>query len=403
MSKDILSLISSKMNTFSKGQKLIANYILSSYDKAAFMTASKLGKTDHVSESTVVRFASELKYDGYPAMQKALQEMIRNRLTSIQRIEVSNDIIGNQDVVTSVMQSDMEKIRMTMEEIDRESFQAAVDTIINAKKIYILGTRSSGSLAGFMSFYFGLMFDNVVHVGESANQEIFDQIVQVGEGDVTIGLSFPRYSRRTVRAINFAHERGSKVVAITDSASNSMAKAADYVLLAKSDMASFVDSLVAPLSLINALLVAIARSKSDVVDHFERLEHIWQEHGGGEPMNQAPVAVISGGAAGMMAALWAKKSGVPVVLIEPNEKLGRKLYITGKGRCNLTNNTTPEGVLANVPRNGRFLYSAVNRFPPDQVMAYFEALGVPLKTERGGRVFPCSDRAADVIDALSMP
>lgn len=191
MSKDILSLISSKMNTFSKGQKLIANYILSSYDKAAFMTASKLGKTVHVSESTVVRFASELKYDGYPAMQKALQEMIRNKLTSIQRIEVTNDIIGNQDVVSTVMQSDMEKIRLTMEEIDRDSFQAAVDAIVNAKKIYILGTRSSGSLAGFMSFYFGLMFDNVVHVGESANQEIFDQIVQVGHGDVTIGLSFP--------------------------------------------------------------------------------------------------------------------------------------------------------------------------------------------------------------------
>ena len=161
-----------------------------------------------------------------------------------------------------------------------------------------------------MSFYFGLMFDNVVHVGESANQEIFDQIVQVGEGDVTIGLSFPRYSRRTVRAINFAHERGSKVVAITDSASNSMAKAADYVLLAKSDMASFVDSLVAPLSLINALLVAIARSKSDVVDHLRAAgAHLAgvrrvREHGGGEPMNQAPVAVIGGGAAGMMAALW---------------------------------------------------------------------------------------------------
>ena len=218
MSKDILSLISSKMNTFSKGQKLIANYILSSYDKAAFMTASKLGKTVHVSESTVVRFASELKYDGYPAMQKALQEMIRNKLTSIQRIEVTNDIIGNQDVVSTVMQSDMEKIRLTMEEIDRDSFQAAVDAIVNAKKIYILGTRSSG-------------------------------------------------------------ERGSKVIAITDSASNSMAKAADYVLLAKSDMASFVDSLVAPLSLINSLLVAIARSKSDVVDHFERLEHIWEEYG----------------------------------------------------------------------------------------------------------------------------
>ena len=276
---DVLAAIQNRMSDFSKGQKLIANYILEFYDKAAFLTACRMGKTVGVSESTVVRFAVELGYDGYPAMQKALQEMIRNRLTSIQRIEVSNDIIGNQDVVTSVMQSDMEKIRMTMEEIDRDSFQAAVDTIVSAKKIYILGTRSSGSLAGFMSFYFGLMFDNVVHVGESANQEIFDQIVQVGEGDVTIGLSFPRYSRRTVRAINFAHERGSKVVAITDSASNSMAKAADYVLLAKSDMASFVDSLVAPLSLINALLVAIARSKSDVVDHFERLEHIWQEYG----------------------------------------------------------------------------------------------------------------------------
>ena len=242
LNNNVLHTIRQQMPQFSKGQKRIAAYILEHYDKAAFMTASKLGKTVHVSESTVVRFASELKYDGYPAMQKALQEMIRNKLTSIQRIEVSNDIIGNADVVSSVMQSDMEKIRMTMEEIDRDSFQAAVNAIVNAKKIYILGTRSSGSLAGFLSFYFGLMFDNVVHVGESANQEIFDQIVQVGEGDVTIGLSFPRYSRRTVRAINFAHERGSKVIAITDNASNAMAKAADYVLLAKSDMASFVDS-----------------------------------------------------------------------------------------------------------------------------------------------------------------
>ena len=279
MPKDVLQLIQTNMSTFSKGHKRIAAFILESYDKAAFMTASKLGKTVHVSESTVVRFASELKYDGYPAMQKALQEMIRNKLTSIQRIEVSNDIIGNQDLVTNVMQSDMEKIRMTMEELDRDVFNAAVDAIVNAKRIYILGTRSSGSLAGFLSFYFGLMFDNVVHVGESANQEIFDQIVHVDENDVTIGFSFPRYSRRTIRAIDFAHERGSKVIAITDSTSNSMAKTADYVLLAKSEMASFVDSLVAPLSLINALLVAIARRKSDVVNHFERLEHIWEEYG----------------------------------------------------------------------------------------------------------------------------
>ena len=279
MSYDILSTLREMEPTFSKGQKRIARYITEDYDKAAFMTANRLGKTVGVSESTVVRFAVDLGFDGYPSMQKAMQEMVLNRLTSVQRIEVANDRLGDQDVVSTVMQSDMEKIRLTMEEIDRDSFQAAVDAIVNAKKIYILGTRSSGSLAGFMSFYFGLMFDNVVHVGESANQEIFDQIVQVGHGDVTIGLSFPRYSRRTVRAINFAHERGSKVIAITDSASNSMAKAADYVLLAKSDMASFVDSLVAPLSLINSLLVAIARSKSDVVDHFERLEHIWEEYG----------------------------------------------------------------------------------------------------------------------------
>lgn len=279
MAKDILAVISSRMSTFSKGQKLIANYILNYYDKAAFMTASRLGKTVHVSESTVVRFAAELDYDGYPAMQKALQEMIRSKLTSIQRIEVSRDMIGNQDVVSAVMQSDMEKIRMTIDEIDRESFDKAVDAIIRAKKIYILGTRSSGALAGFLSFYLGLMFDNVVYVGESATREIFDQIVQVTAQDVAIGLSFPRYSRRTARAIGFAHERGATVVAITDNTSNAMAKSADYVLLAKSDMASFVDSLVAPMSLLNALLVAIARRKSDVIQHFEQLEHIWSEYG----------------------------------------------------------------------------------------------------------------------------
>ena len=279
MNRDILTVIQDSVHTFSKGQRKIANFILESYDKAAFMTASRLGQRVGVSESTVVRFAFELGYDGYPDMQRSLQKMIRNRLTTVQRIEVTRDRLGDQDLLSMVLQSDIDKIRQTLEELDRESFDAAVEAIVEARKIYILGTRSSGSLAGFMSFYFGLMFDNVVHVGESANQEIFDQIVQVGVGDVVIGLSFPRYSRRTARAISFAHERGSKVIAITDSATNTMAQSADYVLLAKSDMASVVDSLVAPLSLINALLVAIARSKTDVVDHFERLEHIWQEYG----------------------------------------------------------------------------------------------------------------------------
>lgn len=277
---DLLSLIHNQMHTFSKGQKMIANYILNSYDKAAFMTASKLGKTVCVSESTVVRFAAELGFDGYPAMQKALQEMIRNKLTSIQRIEVSNDLIGNHDVLSTVMQSDMEKIRMTLEEADRESFDESVQAIISARRIYILGVRSSGALAGFLAFYFGLIFDNVIHVGESSTSEIFEQIVRIGEGDVMIGLSFPRYSQRTVEAMRFARDRGATVIAITDSAVSSVAKTATHLLLAKSDMASFVDSLVAPLSMINALLVAVTRQRTTEVSKvFEKLEKIWTEYG----------------------------------------------------------------------------------------------------------------------------
>lgn len=279
MTKDILSVISNRMSTFSKGQKLIANYILSSYDKAAFMTASKLGKTVKVSESTVVRFAAELGFDGYPAMQKTLQEMIRNKLTSIQRIEVSNDLIGDQDILSMVMQSDVEKIRMTLEDIDRDSFNKAVQLLIEAKHIYILGVRSSSALAGFLAFYFNLVFDNVTQVGASSNSEIFEQIVRVGEGDVMIGISFPRYSRRTVKALEFARQRGATVIALTDSDVSPVAEAATHVLLAQSDMASFVDSLVAPLSLINALIVAVGRRKSEEISKtFETLEKIWTEY-----------------------------------------------------------------------------------------------------------------------------
>ena len=276
---DILTYIQENMSSFSKGQKLIANYILQSYDKAAFMTASKLGKTVNVSESTVVRFAAELGFDGYPSMQKTLQEMIRNKLTAIQRVEVSKERIGNQDVMTMVMQSDIEKIRMTLDETDQTSFNQAVAAIANAKRIYILGVRSASVLANFISFYFRFMFDNVVSVDTSSISEVFEQIVHISADDVFIGLSFPRYSKRTIKAMQYAKDQGAKVVAITDSKVSPLTKIADVSLLAKSDMASFVDSLVAPLSLINSLLVAIARSKSDVVDHFERLEHIWEEYG----------------------------------------------------------------------------------------------------------------------------
>ena len=258
MAKDILTHIQENMSSFSKGQKLIANFILESYDKAAFMTACKLGKTVNVSESTVVRFAAELGYDGYPSMQKALQEMIRNKLTAIQRIEVSNDRIGDQDIMSMVMQSDIEKIRITLEETDRESFNQAVDMIIAAKRIYILGVRSASALANFMGFYFNYIFDNVLRVDTTSISEVFEQVMRIGPGDVFIGLSFPRYSKRTVQAMQYAKSQGANVIAITDSAVSPLANIADISLLAKSDMASFVDSLVAPLSLVNALIVAVS-------------------------------------------------------------------------------------------------------------------------------------------------
>lgn len=276
---DILTYIQENMSTFSKGQKLIANYILQSYDKAAFMTASKLGKTVNVSESTVVRFAAELGFDGYPSMQKTLQEMIRNKLTSIQRVEVSNERIGNQDIMTMVMQSDIEKIRMTLDETDRSSFNEAVSAIANAKKIYILGVRSASVLADFISFYFRFMFDNMVSVDTTSISEVFEQILHISSDDVFIGLSFPRYSKRTVKAMQFAKDRGAKVIAITDSKVSPLTKMADVALLAKSDMASFVDSLVAPLSLVNALIVAVSREKSvELETSLNGLEQIWEEY-----------------------------------------------------------------------------------------------------------------------------
>ena len=279
MSRDILATIQNSMADFSKGQKLIGRYILENYDKAAFMTAARLGKTVNVSESTVVRFAAELGYDGYPAMQKALQEMIRSKLTTVQRIEVSNDQLGDHDVLTKVVQSDIEKIRMSLEELSRQEFSNVVDAIVNARRIYILGVRSSTTLSDFLYFYFNLIFDNVRHVQTTLASEMFEQMLRVGEGDVVIGISFPRYSTRTVRAMEFARDQGATVVAITDSELSPLYDTANYRLLAKSDMASFVDSLVAPLSIINALIVAVGRKKEvEVTATFERLEQIWDEY-----------------------------------------------------------------------------------------------------------------------------
>lgn len=280
MKQDILTVIQENMHTFSKGQKRIANFILDSYDKAAFMTASKLGKRVGVSESTVVRFAAELGYDGYPDMQRSLQKMIRNRLTTVQRIEVTNDRLGDQDLLSMVLQSDIEKIRLTLEELDRESFDRAVDAIIAAKRIYIIGVRSSASIATFLSFYFNLIFGNAVEVTANTASEVFERLLRVGEGDVVVGVSFPRYSSRTVQAMNFARDRGACTVAITDSEASPLAPICTYTLKARSDMASFVDSLVAPLSLVNALLVTVSRKKNeDLSKTFQTLEQIWEEYG----------------------------------------------------------------------------------------------------------------------------
>ena len=279
MNQDILALIQENGHTFSKGQKKIASYILESYDKAAFMTASRLGKKVGVSESTVVRFAAELGFEGYPDMQRSLQKMIRSRLTSVQRIEVTNDRLGEQELLPMVLQSDMEKIRLTLEELDRESFERAVDAIVEARKIYIIGVRSAAAIATFLSFYLKLIMNNVTLVSANTASEVFESLFWVGEGDVVIGASFPRYSSRTVQAMNFARDRGAATVAITDSDASPLAPISTYTLKARSDMASFVDSLVAPLSLVNALLVAVSQRKNEDLEHtFRTLEEIWEEY-----------------------------------------------------------------------------------------------------------------------------
>ncbi|WP_295210394.1 MurR/RpiR family transcriptional regulator [Ruminococcus sp.] len=279
MEKDLFTLINEKLSGLSKGHKLIANYILSHYDKAAFMTAQKLGKTVGVSESTVVRFASELGYDGYPALQKGLQELMRNKLTAVQRIEVTSDLMSGDDVLERVLDLDIDKIRRTLEETSREDFNRAVDKIVSCNTIYIMGTRSAASIASFLSYYLGLIFPHVKLVQSTTTSELFERIMRIDSKDVMIGISFPRYSKQTVKALKYAKSNGANVIAITDSKTSPIAKYADSLLLARSDMASFVDSLVAPLSLINALIVAVSIRNIDRVSQtFEKLEQVWEEY-----------------------------------------------------------------------------------------------------------------------------
>ena len=279
MERDILALMNKESHKFSKGQRMICRYITDNYDKAAFMTAGKLGKTVGVSESTVVRFASELGYDGYPGMRRAMQEMIRNRLTAVQRIEVAREQIDRGNLLDAVLSADMEKLRTTLEEVNKEDFNRAVDEILKAKTIYIVGMRSSTSLANFMGFYLNLLLDNVRLVHDTSVSEVYEQVFRIHEGDVFIGISYPRYSSRTFKAMQFAKSTGALAIGITDGPSSPFNGVADINLYAKSDMVSFLDSLVAPMSLINALIVAIGIQRPDSLsDTFRRLEGIWTDY-----------------------------------------------------------------------------------------------------------------------------
>ena len=279
MNEDILAVLEEKASTFSKGQRKIAAYITEYYDKAAFMTARRLGKAVGISESTVVRFAVELGYDGYPSMQKAMQEMVLNRLTSVQRIGVANDRIGDQDVLSMVLQADADKLRQTNDTVDRDAFQAAVNAILGARRIYLLGVRSASVLVNFLGYYLNYMFDNVHVITASGTSEIFEKLVNVSQEDVVIAFSFPRYSVSTVKGVQYCHSVGAKVIGITNSNLSPLGQVSDYVLVAKSDMVSLVDSLVAPLSVVNALIVALAAGRElELEKTFNTLEKVWEEY-----------------------------------------------------------------------------------------------------------------------------
>ena len=276
---ELLKIIEDGYPKFSKGQKKLADYISQNYDKAAFLTAAKMGEEVGVSESTVVRFATALGYDGYPEFQKALGEVVRIKLNSIQRMEVTYGRISQGEILASVLQSDIDKIKQTMGTIDHESFELAVDTILNAKKVYVIGIRSCAPLASFLAFYLNVICDDVVVLSTNSASEIFEQMIRIGEDDVIIGISFPRYSMRTLKALEFASNQKAKVITLTDSVHSPMTLYSSCNLIAKSDMASIVDSLVAPLSVINALVVALCMKKQgEVVKSLETLERIWDDY-----------------------------------------------------------------------------------------------------------------------------
>ena len=275
----LLSKMNVQYQNFSKGQKKLAAYIKENYDKAAFLTAAKLGETVGVSESTVVRFATHLGYKGYPEFQRELEELVRNKLNSIQRMEVTYGKVPQSEILDTVLHSDIDKIKMTLEAVDHEAFNLAVETILEAKNIYVVGIRSCAPLAEFLAFYLNLIFDGVMLLNTKISSELFEQMIRIWEKDVIIGISFPRYSMRTLKALEFANNRNAKVITLTDSIHSPMNLYSSCNLIARSDMASIVDSLVAPLSVINALVVALSmRKQKTVVATLEALEKIWDEY-----------------------------------------------------------------------------------------------------------------------------
>ncbi len=279
MAADISERIKAVYHTLSKGQKKIANAVLIEYDKVAYLTAAKLGDLVGVSESTVVRFADELGFEGYSQFQLAVQELVRIKLTPNQRIEITKQRIGGGNLIDNVMESDISKIKYTLEHLDREAFSNAVDAILDAKTIYITGARSSETIARLLHYNLSLIFDNVKLVVPTSSAEVFEQMYSVSEDDVVIAFSFPRYSSKMVNGIRFARQKQAKVIVFTDSEVSPIAEFAHCLLIAQSDMASFMDSLVAPLSIINAIITEITRRREkQITERFDALEKLWDEY-----------------------------------------------------------------------------------------------------------------------------
>lgn len=279
MSHSVLTIVEDKYLDLSKSHKKIADFILANYEKAAFMTAAKLGETTGISVSTVVRFATALGYEGYPEFQEALQETIKGKLTATQRIEVAGTQISDNDILTTVMQKDREMIKETLSAVSTADFERASKAINKARRIYIVGVRSSAALASFMAFYFKMIYDDVRLISSNSSSEMFEEIHRIGPEDVCIACSFPRYSKLVLSVMTFAHDQGAKTIAITDTEDAPIAEQANYVLVAKSSMASFIDSLAAPLSLVNALIVSSAReSKMITRKRLAELEEIWEQY-----------------------------------------------------------------------------------------------------------------------------